>query len=168
MKRSISMAVASLGFIAILVAVTVQAPSGGREDPIPSFNFAVEIEGVVVGSFKEVSGLKCETEVVEYREGTDPNVVRLLPGISRCGPIVLEKGLTSSTELWDWYEQTLTGSVARKNGAVIMLSASHTEVARYNFYNAWPSKYEISPLNAGSSEVLIETVVLAVEMIERA
>ena len=40
-----------------------------RKDPFLSFNFAVEIKGLVVGGFNEVSGLQDETEVQDYREG---------------------------------------------------------------------------------------------------
>src|SRR6266700_7895774 len=42
---------------------------GGRRDPYLSYNFAVEIEGLVAGGFSEVSGLQTEIEVQEYREG---------------------------------------------------------------------------------------------------
>jgi len=70
--------------IAIMVSVAVQAPAGSRNNPLPAFKFRVEIDGIVQANFREVSGLACETDVIEYRDGSDPNVVRLLPGISRC------------------------------------------------------------------------------------
>ncbi len=41
---------------------------GKRTDPYLSFNFLVEIEGVVTGGFSEVTGLQAETEIKEYRE----------------------------------------------------------------------------------------------------
>ena len=53
-----------------------------RTDPYRGFNFRVEIEGIGVGAFSEVSGLTAEGDPVEYREGTDPaNTVRLGPGV---------------------------------------------------------------------------------------
>jgi len=36
---------------------------GVRNDPYMSFNFFVEIEGLIVGAFTEVSGLQVETQV---------------------------------------------------------------------------------------------------------
>ena len=40
-------------------------------------------------------------------------------------------------------------------------------VARYHLENAWPSKLEIGSLKAGASEVLMETVTLVCEQIQR-
>ena len=155
--------------IALLVTMTVRAPIGGREDPLPSHMFLVEIDGIAQASFREVSGLRCETEMIEYRDGSDPNTVRLLPGLTRCGPIVLRSGLTTSTELWNWVKQIHDGMtpVPRKNGSVIIMDQSRTERARYNFYNAWPVSYELPPLDASSTGVLLESLELAVERIER-
>jgi len=42
---------------------------GIRNDPYMAFNFLVEIEGLVVGGFTEVTGLQIETVVETYREG---------------------------------------------------------------------------------------------------
>ena len=44
-------------------------PNPKRTDPYAGFNFRVEIDGVDVGAFTEVSGLDSETEVIEYRTG---------------------------------------------------------------------------------------------------
>ena len=37
-------------------------PGASRKDPYMAFNFVVEIEGLTVGGFSEVSGLQIETE----------------------------------------------------------------------------------------------------------
>jgi phage tail-like protein len=37
---------------------------------------------------------------------------------------------------------------------------------RYNFHNGWPSKWTGPSLNAGASEVAIETLEIACEFIE--
>ena len=47
--------------------------------PYQTFNFAVEIEGLLVGGFTEVSGLESEVEVEEYREGGVNGFVHKLP-----------------------------------------------------------------------------------------
>ncbi len=38
-------------------------PTAERKDPYLSFRFLVEIDGLVVGGFPEVSGIQAETEV---------------------------------------------------------------------------------------------------------
>src|SRR2546422_2919865 len=141
MKRNVLMGVAALTVVGLMVTLTARAPLGGRPDPLPSFKFAVEIDGIVQSSFREVSGVSCTTEVIEYRDGNDPNVVRLLSGLTRCGPIVLKGGLTDSRELWNWYRSVIDGNVMRKNGSIIVLDAKGEEHARYNFVNGWPMKY---------------------------
>ena len=58
-------------------------------------------------------------------------------------------------------------SAARKNASLVMYDYEGKPVARYHLTNAWPSKIEIGALKAGASEVLIETVTIVAERIER-
>jgi len=55
----------------------------------------------------------------------------------------------------------MVGAAQSKNGSVVLLDESQKEVVRWNFYNAWPCKWEASSLQAKSSEVAIETPELA-------
>jgi len=170
MKRTATYTLAALAVLGLLVAMTARAPIGGREDPFPSHTFSVEFEGIAQTSFREVSGLKCETEAIEWREGNDPNTIRLLPGLSRCGPVVLTGGVTTNQELWSWYQEVLNGAspVPRKNGSIIIMDQGRTEQARYNLYNAWPSSYQFGPLDAGkTSSPLMESITIQVERLER-
>ncbi len=66
-----------------------------RTDPFPRYQFLVEIEGIVRAGFMTVSGLEEETEVREYREGTDQTSVRKLAGLNSYSLIVFEMGSTS-------------------------------------------------------------------------
>ncbi len=165
MKRSIIAAVAAIGVVLALVSISVVAP-GVQTSPLPSFNFVVQIDGIAQTSFQSVSGLSCTTEVIEYRNGND-NTITLLPGITRCGPIVLRGGLTDNHELWDWYEQTVSGNLVRKSGSVVVLDYNKVEKARFNFYDAWPMAYNVTSLDASSKGVLIESLTLAVGSIVR-
>ena len=64
-----------------LPAATANWVPGVRPlQPYLTFNFAVEIEGLLVGGFTEVSGLESEIEVEEYREGGVNGFVHKLPG----------------------------------------------------------------------------------------
>jgi len=55
----------------------------------------------------------------------------------------------------------------RKNGSVVLRSYDGSEVARYNFFNAWISKISMGTLKAGSNEVLMEEASLVCESLER-
>ena len=80
--------------------------------------------------------------------------------------IVLKRGITADTSLWNWRKTVIDGSVQRANGSVILLDASRNPVLRWNFRNAWPCKWEGPALSAKSNEVAIETLELAHEGFE--
>jgi phage tail-like protein len=145
------------------------AETGARVDPYPSFNFLVEIDGMAQAKFSECSGLDATVEPIEYREGGDNTTVRKLPGRATYSDITLKWGLTDSTELWEWHKKVIQGNVERKNGSIVVYDlANAQEVARWNFFNGWPTKWEGPSFNATGSEVAIETLTIAHEGIERA
>ena len=134
-------------------------PTGQRNDPYKGFNFVVEIDGVAATGFSECSGLTTDTNVIEYREGTDkPNSVRKLPGLTHYSPIVLKRGLTTDKTLWKWRQSIINGVNDRRSGSIVLLDDARQEVARWNFREGWPSKWEGPSFNAKSGEVAIETL----------
>jgi phage tail-like protein len=134
-----------------------------RNDPYGRFNFLLEIDGVATAGFTEVSGLSTETSVIEYREGSDRWPSRKLPGITKYSNITLKRGITKDRSLWQWRKTVMDGATQRKNGSVVLLDESRKEIARWNFHDAWPCKWEGSSLDAKSSDVAIETLELAHE-----
>ena len=84
--------------------------------------------------------------------------------------ITLKRAKNSSKALWDWHQAMLQGKVseARKNGSVVLKSYDGSEVARYNFTNAWISKITTGTLKAGANEVLMEEASLVCESFELA
>jgi len=146
--------------------------SPGREDPLISFNFGLELSGAVTGYFTEVSGIGSEHEVIEQKAvtGKGVEVVHRIPGRLKWTDITFKRGITSSMELWDWRKQVEDGKVndARKNGSIVMFDQSAKEVARWNFVNAWPSKISGPTPKADSNEIGIEEMTIVHEHIERA
>ena len=133
--------------------------SGTRNDPYGAFNFRVEINGITAAGFSDCSGLSTETDVIEYREGSDAlNVVRKLPGLNRFSTIALKRGITTNKELWVWRKNVLDGVSDRRDGSIVLLGDDHVEVIRWNFRQGWPSKWEGPILIGRASEVAIETL----------
>lgn len=139
-----------------------------RVDPYKNFRFLVEIDGIQQAAFAECSGLGSQIEVVEYRDGSDPNVVRKLPGRVIYPDIVLRWGVTDSRELYNWHLAVINGNLQRKNGSVVLLDDQGQERVRWNFFEAWPSKWQGPTLNARSDDVAIETLILTCERQEQA
>jgi phage tail-like protein len=72
-------------------------PTDTRNDPFRGFNFRVEIEGLPVAAFTEVTGLTAEGDPVDYREGTDPtNNVRKLVGLRKYSNLMFKRGYTQT------------------------------------------------------------------------
>ena len=133
-------------------------PTGARLDPYMNYNFLVEIDGVTQAGFQEVSGLDATTDPVEYREGGENTTVRKLPGKTTYSDISLKWGLTDSDEMWKWREDVIKGRIERKNGSIIVLDDEGNERVRWNFFNAWPSKWEGPTFDAKANDIAIETL----------
>jgi phage tail-like protein len=136
-----------------------------RTDPFTACNFRVEIDGMQSADFAECSGLSSETDVIEYRQGTD-TVVRKLPGRTIFGRIVLKRGITANRELWDWRQTVVTGQTQRRNGAIVLLNEARVPVLTWRFLQGWPAKIEGPALNAASSDVAVESIEIVHEGLE--
>ena len=138
-----------------------------RNDPLRNIRFRVEIDGEEAMGFSEVSGLSTETDVIEYREGTELPVLRKLPGLTKYTNITLKRGITGSIDLWQWRKQIMDGDIQRKTVRIIVLDEAGNDRAVFVIREAWPAKYEASDLDASGNEVAIETLELAHEGLER-
>jgi phage tail-like protein len=144
------------------------AESGDRSDPYGAFNFTVEVDGVTVAGFSEVSGLTSETDVVEYRTGLEDITVRKLPGLKKFTNIVLKRGFTASDELWKWRKTVMDGQTERQSGTIVLRNEARDAALKWTFREGWPSKWEGPAFNAKTSEVAIETLEIACEALELA
>jgi phage tail-like protein len=163
-----------IAIIAILLAVTLSAASlhASSQPPAqngraPAFSYSLEIAGILATEFASADGFACEMEVVAYQRGDDSSRLDLQPGVERCGPITLERELTSDAELWAWYEATREGTAEPRPGALVVLDGNGEEMARYVFSDAWPSKYAIGGVDARNDEALNETLVIQTTGIQR-
>ena len=145
------------------------APAAGTfVDPYRAYNFKLEIQGVTQGHFTECIGMCIKVNAIKYREGGNNQVVHSVPGPVEYCDVTLRYGLTSSTELWDWFMTAVRGQADRKNVSILLVdSDGSTEVMRWNLVNAWPSQWQGTTLNAVSHEVAIESLTLVFDTLER-
>jgi phage tail-like protein len=132
--------------------------------------FGLEIDGVELARFTGISGLGYESEVVTFQDTlADGKIItRKRPGRITFPDIVLKRGLSADNALVDWYQTVVNGAVERKSGSVVIYDQTSTEIGRWNFENAWISKWSASDLDAGSDDVMIEEITIAHEYMERA
>ena len=141
-------------------------------DPLVGFNFRLEIEGKLTGYFTECNGIGSENETIEHKVVDDGGheIIQKLPGRLKWQDITLKRGITDSMDIWDWRAQVEAGKMdeARTNGSIIMMSRSYEDVARWNFFNGWPSKVTGPSVKSDSNEFGLEEVTLVIERMERA
>jgi phage tail-like protein len=142
--------------------------TGETKNPFLAHNFLVEIDGLTRAGFRECSGLDSAQDAVEYREGNDGPVTRKIPGFNKYSHIVLKRGITDDAELQKWRQQVADGKIQRKNGSIILTDETGAEKMRWNFVNAWPTKWTGPSFNAAGNDVAIETLELVHEGVKKA
>lgn len=130
--------------------------------PYLNYNFLVEIDDLVVAGFSEVTGLDIEIQKHEYHEGGVNAYVHQLAGPTVYpSNIVLTRGISDSTVLWEWFQNVAKGDVVRRDGAIILLDVQGAEKWRWDFSAAYPVKWRGPQLKALGSEVAIESLELS-------
>jgi phage tail-like protein len=133
---------------------------GTRHDPYGAFQFHLEVEGIIVAGFAEVSGLRVETEVESYREGGVNEYVHKFAKMTDHPPLVLKRGLTDADALWRWHQDVVAGRIQRRDGRILLFDNAGEEKWRWTFESAYPVKWIGPDFKADSSMVAFETMEL--------
>jgi phage tail-like protein len=133
--------------------------------PLPKFHFKVEVEGGITASFQEVSGLDSEVDVVEYRHGDSPEFSTIkMPGLRKSSDVTLKKGtFTGDIYFYDWFAQNNMNTIERRTVQIMLLNESGDAEIIWTLTNAFPKQVQGTDLNSQSSDVAVETLVLAHE-----
>jgi phage tail-like protein len=149
----------------------VATKSGRASDPLVGFTFGLDIDGLSLGYFTEVSGLGSENEVIEHKvvDKSGHEVVQKIAGRLSWEDISLKRGITADMDIWKWRDTVEAGKMkdARKNGSIVMYDRNYEEVARWNFTNGWPSKVTGPSLDASSTDIGVEEITIVHEGIDR-
>jgi phage tail-like protein len=142
-------------------------------EPFTAFAFAVELrlpgsdQPLCEAAFCACDGLELRREIIRARDGAEPANVRLLPGAESFGNVVLRRGMTSSFDLWDWWERVRRGQAARATCDIVVLSADLAqERVRFRLYRCLPAKIIGPALNAAGNDIAIESLELACEAVD--
>lgn len=130
-------------------------------DPIPTFAFAIKIQGMTVGWFTECSGLTMERAVTTQPEGGVNDYEHQLPGPVSYTKVTLKRGLADNI-LWDWFQQGVyDGKVERRNVTIVLLKPDQTEARHWDMTNAYPLRWAGLDFQSDSNQVNVETLEIA-------
>ncbi len=136
--------------------------------PLPKFHFQLDWGGTRVG-FTEVTGLDFETQVIEYREGSNPAYHKSKqPGLTKYTDITLKRGtFLGDFDYFQQWKKTFLFQEGkekfRRTVHISLLDEEHTAIITWTLANAWPSKIQSTDLKADGNEVAIETMTLVHE-----
>jgi phage tail-like protein len=130
--------------------------------------FLLEIDGVPIGTFTEVTGLTVDVEVEKIREGGQNQFVHQLPGRMIWPNIVLKRGIVDDDNLFDWFSKSSgDGFAAERNSlsmlhGAITLTTNHGERLRaWSIDRAFPVRWVGPVFAVESAEVPTEELELA-------
>jgi phage tail-like protein len=128
--------------------------------PLQTGNFAVEIDGVVIGFFKEISGLGIEMNVATDKlMGAEMKMFEpKLPAGQAVKDLTLKRGVTQDMALYDWFDLVLKGSqsAAEKTIGIKVCDQDMGILAEFGLTGCFPTKLTQGDLNAAGKEMLVE------------
>jgi len=132
--------------------------------PLPVFHFSVRV-GEEEIPFSEVSGLTMETQLIEYRDGSNPEYSSLkMSGIPKYSNITLKRGIIAQDSFFfTWINNAMLNKPDRRDITISLLNEEHGPVMVWKAKKAWPVKVEGPGLKATGNEVAIESIELAHE-----
>ena len=126
-------------------------------------SFLVEVDGVEIGRFMEVSGLELTIAVEEVAEGGENSYVHKLPGRMTWPNITLKRGVTQSDGLLDWLNKSSGEQFAanknvlkRSTAAITLVGPGAKRLRAWEFDGAFPVKWTGPSFASSSSDMANE------------
>lgn len=139
--------------------------------------FVLVIDGTESPGVTKISGLsEGELDVIEQPDGGSGHVYKLAASKIKFEPLTIERYVDGSPEdkrFKDWFQsifklasKTQGGSSVRKNGMIIK-KHNGVPVLTFSFHNAWVKSSKFTDLEAGSNNLMKQTIVLEHEGLQR-
>lgn len=145
--------------------------------------FYVQFDGLEDLIVKKVSGVSIELQTAGDQspfgvsKGGKAQIQATVTGVQNSSVTVEYVGTAGDKRLFEWYEkshsQPTTGGGtgdkgALKGGSIILYNQGGEEAARWNMVGVMPKTYKTNKMEAGSTELFIETVEFAFHSLRRA
>ena len=133
-------------------STTPRPADANVEQPFTNLRFRVAIEGMASTGAVEV--VFPAARIIATRRKR---------GVVQFDPLVIRRGLTLSTEWYDWWNQARHSTRApRRDVQIILLDGGGVDALRCIYPDSTPLSYSLSPLNALVGEALTESLELRV------
>ena len=140
-----------------------------KASPYLGYNFDVLFLGITRAGFTKVNGLSTKINTSDYPE-CGIEIKKLIENIS-FDDITLEKGLTVNQDFNNWAANTVkyvkqgitVPNGLRRELIIILKDRIGNPVKKWSVSKAFPRQYDVGEFNAMTSEVVIETLILACE-----
>lgn len=131
-------------------------------DGIVGASFGFEFDGHQVKAITEVSGLKVEVDVAEFKSNTSDGkfVDTKVPVKPKSGTVTVSRALTEDCTFADWVKESMEGKLPRSNAEIVVYDTMLAPVMRYTLVDCQPSSLEIGTLKAGDPSVVTEKMTL--------
>lgn len=130
-------------------------------------HFKIEVSGIEMGTFTEVSGLAAEIKIEEITEGGRAGFVHKIPSQVSWPNLVLKRGVVSGDDLFEWFNDVAL-AVASGQGFVRQTASvsavdpkTHDALRTWDFEGVIPVKWTGPNFQAGGSQIQIEELELA-------
>jgi phage tail-like protein len=135
---------------------------------VTAATFLVEVDGVEIGHFMEVSGLELTVAVEEIPEGGENSFVHKLPGRMTWPNLVLKRGITQNDALIKWVNKSSGEQFAangnkltRSTAAITLIGPSGTRLRAWNFDGAFHVKWTGPSFAVTSDDMAVEELEIA-------
>lgn len=135
---------------------------------VTSATFLVEVDGVELGRFMEITGLEVTVDVEEMHEGGENSYVHKLPGRMSWPNLVLKRGITQNDTLLKWLNKSSGeqfaangNSLTRSTAAITLVGAGGKRLRSWDFDGAYPVKWRGPTFAVASEDMAVEELEIA-------
>lgn len=145
---------------------TEQSVLGG--EPTTTGWFLLEVDGVELGTFREVRGLQLTVDVQTYVEGGQNGFVHRLPGTMTWPNLVFSRGMIASDALFTWVANSSGegfaangNKVVRSTGAVTAISYTGDRLRAWEFDDVFAVRWTGPDFSVDAETQLVEELEVA-------
>ena len=130
---------------------------------ITAATFLVEVDGVEIGRFMEISGLEVTVETQDIAEGGQNSFVHKVPGRMTWPNIRLKRGITQTDSLLKWLNKSSGekfaesgNTLTRHTAAITLIGPNAKRLRAWEFDGAFPVKWTGPNFAVSSNEMAVE------------